>query len=133
MDAKELTTVFFNHRHTGTHPDAKKIDLRAQLGTLAATAIVMISPNGSRYILGVDDDGALTTEPFRKNGSFFLVSPNGKKYVVGVESDGAATTELFSGGYGGYTFVTFLDLYDSVGTHFKMEVLDDGTISTQPV
>lgn len=59
-----LATLFFNHRHSGTHPDARKIP--QLVGTTvfiddSKAFLILISPNGTKYRLGVDDDGALKT------------------------------------------------------------------------
>lgn len=46
----------------GELSDALKRDQRLYIGTNVNTEIVMISPNGTRYKLGVADDGSIATE-----------------------------------------------------------------------
>lgn len=60
----ELTTIFLNHIHSGTHPDAKPIRMLRSATIFiddSKNFLFLISPNGTRYRLGVDDDGALKT------------------------------------------------------------------------
>lgn len=64
MTVEELFTIFRNHQHSSSYPDAIKI--RQLNGTTIITDdinsfIILTSPNGTRYRLGVDDDGALKT------------------------------------------------------------------------
>lgn len=64
MSVGELFTLFKNHNHTGTHPDAKKI--RQLNGTTIIvdginSFIILTSPDGTRWRLGVDNDGAITS------------------------------------------------------------------------
>ena len=55
MTTDELFTIFLRHQHTGNHPDAQKIKV------LINPTIILISEDGSKFILGVDNDGVLTT------------------------------------------------------------------------
>jgi len=132
MELRELATLFFNHRHSGTHPDARRLSIGGVIGVAGSIATVLVSPNGTRYILGVDSYGALTTELFTKAGSLFTRNSNGDSYIVGVDTDGTPTTEPYAGSYGAYVFVKLVVLTDSLGNDFNLEVLDDGTLSTNP-
>lgn len=64
MTIEELFNIFIKHEHSGNYPDAKKIKILNQTTIISDSLnsqIILISPNGSRFILGVDDDGTLKT------------------------------------------------------------------------
>lgn len=64
MDVEELFNIFLRHQHTGVYPDAQKIkvlDKTSIISDTLSSQIILISPNGNKYILGVDDDGTLKT------------------------------------------------------------------------
>jgi hypothetical protein len=89
MDVNELYTIFKNHRHSGTHPDARKLDIKI---INSSAAIILISPDGTEFLIGVDDDGALTTQKLSSMGNLVLVSHDGTRFKVEVDNDGALTT-----------------------------------------
>lgn len=64
MTVEELATIFFNHKHLGTRPDAVAIPQLSKTTVViddAKAFLILISPNGTKYRLGVDDDGAIKT------------------------------------------------------------------------
>lgn len=131
MTLEQMHTVFRNHTHTGAHPDAKRLPDTAIPGARFQAAIVLRSSGGNRFILSVDDDGALTTSP--ANFSNILVSPNGTRFALGIDSDGAPTTAESSCRFNAYMpELEDLPLYDSVGTKFYLSVADDGVLITRP-
>ncbi len=65
MDVQELFTIFRNHRHSGTFPDANKIpQLNGTTIIVDGTNsfIIIASPDGTKFRIGVDNDGALKTD-----------------------------------------------------------------------
>lgn len=60
MTVEELFTLFINHKHSGKPDDGKKIT-NLEATVIVAPTIILTSPNGTKYLLGVDDDGVLTT------------------------------------------------------------------------
>ena len=127
MDIKEMYTIFKNHRHSGTHPDAKKLHWKdiGGRGNLAEKT-VLISENGYRYLVGVDIDGAITTEHLEVPAGLFVVDSDGNGFLIGVDPDGALTSTPFSTQSISYRFVRSVELYASNGAGFKLEVSDDG-------
>lgn len=134
METKELFVLFKNHRHSGTHPDAKKLHWRDIGGKGdVAEKTVLISANGYRYIVGVDIDGAITTEPLSVPAGLFVTDSDGNGYIISVDADGALTTRPFSTQSVAYRFVKSVELYADNGTAFSLEVSDDGTAFTTPL
>lgn len=134
MDVKELFTLLKNHRHSGTHPDARKLRWRDLAGRGdASEKTVLISENGYRYIVGVDTDGAITTESLSIPAGLFVVDSEGEGYLISVDDDGALTSRPFSTQSVAYRFVRFVELYSDSGTGFKLEVSDDGAPFTSPL
>lgn len=134
MDTKELYTLFKNHRHSGTHPDAKKLhwkDLGGKGGFTEKT--VLVSQNGYRYVVGIDVDGAITTEHLEVPAGLFVVDANGDGYIISVDSDGALISTPFSTQSTNYKFVRRIELFTSDGDGFYLEVSDDGAPFTTPV
>ena len=58
QDIKEL---FLRHDHTGSRLRGVKLNGDALNDLQDTKGIVLVSANGTRYRLGVDNDGALTT------------------------------------------------------------------------
>lgn len=70
---------------------------RADDGTAVTRSVVVTGASGASYLVGVDDDGALTvaaggTGPQETNG-VVLTSADGTRYRLGVTNDGALTTD----------------------------------------
>lgn len=131
MDVKELFTLFRNHTHTGAYPDAKRLPAFALPPAAFTPAICLLSPNGSRFILSVDNDGAITTQP--SVASNVLVSPDGSRFNLGVDSDGAPTTQKSNTRFVSYQFLSYVTLVDSVGNQFLLKVDDNGVLYTESV
>ena len=64
MTVDELYKIFLLHRHTGNANDGQKI-IYMDATTIKIDDInsflILVSPNGTKFRLGVDDDGALKT------------------------------------------------------------------------
>lgn len=60
MTLEELYVLYINHRHSGKPDDGKKIT-NLEAPVIISPTIILVSPNGTKYLLGVDDDGVLTT------------------------------------------------------------------------
>ncbi len=129
MDVNQLFTIFKNHTHTGSHPDAKRLP-PGLIRRMVSAGIGLLSPNNSRYILGIDNTGALTTTavPY----SCVLISPDGRTFAIGVDSDGVPTTAPVSNEYSFMTFSRSIILVDSLGTAWELGVDDDGAVTTAP-
>lgn len=64
MTVEELAVIFWNHKHLGTRPDAVPIPQLSKTTVIiddSKAFLILISPNGTKYRLGVDDDGAIKT------------------------------------------------------------------------
>lgn len=64
MTVDELFIIFLNHQHFGTYPDAKALKILNKTTIISDDKnnfIILISPNGTKYRLGVEDDGTLKT------------------------------------------------------------------------
>jgi len=130
MTIQQFFTLFRNHSHTGAYPDAVRLPSTALPATAFASAVVLVAPNGSRFILSVADDGALTTEPVAFSGVF--ISPGGRKFVLGVDSDGAPFTSPTNTPWSSMDAYDTYPLYDAVGTKFLLSVDNYGALQTAP-
>lgn len=101
---------------------------RANDGTVVQTNIVVTGASGSRYFVGVADDGALTVTPGApgpsESNGIVLVSANGTKYRLGVANDGALTTD---------TATTGVILTAPNGTQYALGVDTDEALTTTPL
>lgn len=64
MTVEDLFKIFINHKHDGTVNSGPKIpvlDKTTIISNYLKSPIILISDNGSKFILTVDDDGALKT------------------------------------------------------------------------
>ena len=64
MTVEELYTIFRNHKHLGTLPDAVVIPQLSKTTVIiddAKAFLILVSPDGTKFRLGVDNDGALKT------------------------------------------------------------------------
>lgn len=134
MDNKEIFTLFKNHRHSGTHPDAKKLHWKDIGGKGdVAEKTVLISANGYRFLIGVDIDGSIITEPLAMPAGLFVMDSDGNGFIISVDNDGALTSRPFSTQSLAYRFAKSIELYSDTGMGFKLEVSDDGVPFTTPL
>lgn len=129
MDVKQLYTIFRNHTHTGAYPDAKKLPPWA-LGLQANIGFGLISPNNSRFVLGVDDDGVPTTTAYPY--ALLVVSPDGSTFALGVDSDGAVTCGPAATTFKSIIFARSYPMIDSLGNPWNLTVANDGVLCTEP-
>lgn len=64
MTVEELYDIFLRHIHSGQIPDARKLvqlDSTTIIVDNDKNFIILKSLNGSKFRLGVDDDGAIKT------------------------------------------------------------------------
>lgn len=64
MTLDELYNIFLQHQHTGSAPDARVIKILNKTTIICDDLnnfIILVSPNGTKYRLGVDDDGSIKT------------------------------------------------------------------------
>lgn len=129
MDNKELFTIFRNHTHTGAYPDAKKLPPWA-LGIRTEHGLGLLSPNGTRYLLGIDNDGVftVTSVPY----SNLLISPDGTTWAVGISAEGALESSPAKTPLRGVMFYDSIPLVDSVGGRWQLGVDNDGALTSTP-
>ncbi len=64
MTVDELYSIFLRHTHSGSAPDARRIDVMSKTTIVSdgvSSFVILTSPNGTKFIIGVDDDGTLKT------------------------------------------------------------------------
>ena len=101
---------------------------RANDGTVVQTNVIVIGASGSKYFVGVDNDGALIVTAgavgSAESTGIVLVSPNGTQYRLGVANDGALTTDPATVG---------IVLTAPNGTQYKLGVATDEALTTTPL
>lgn len=64
MTLEEFYDIFQRHIHSGQLPDARKIPILDNTTIIAddiKNFIIIKSPNGTKFRIGVDDDGTIKT------------------------------------------------------------------------
>lgn len=128
MDIKELYTIFRNHTHTGSYPDAKRLPASAIRFPGLSTCIGLVSSNGTRFLLGVDDDGAPTLSPVSFTN--LLTSADGTVFSIAADSDGAIICGPASSTFHSVSFRQGIQLYDALGNPFVLFPTNDGALAT---
>jgi hypothetical protein len=61
MTVDELYKIFLMHRHTGNTNDGQMILYTISQQTVVYDYLILVAPNGTKFKLEVDNDGALKT------------------------------------------------------------------------
>lgn len=101
---------------------------RADDGTLSQASVVITGASGSKYFVGVDNDGAPTVTPgatgLPTSDDIILISPDGTKYRLGVDNDGAILMDPATVG---------IILTAPNGTRYLLGVDTDEALTTTPL
>lgn len=65
LSSHEQTNFSLSHKHSGLHGDGQRIPAAFidWSSPIPDASIILTSPNGTQYRLGVADDGSLTSDP----------------------------------------------------------------------